>query len=320
VYAGAFYWDSANDAPETGIGYKWDSSGWEFFVRSDGSHIGPSPISQEDWKIDSFDGDGNSGEVIDPSDGHVYNWPHTWYNEGPLSGALLNSKSNQLEEAVRAVVNGRPSTKTPNLPVQLVVRNAGTATELGVQLGGVQYSTYGASREDLERRQTPETRIETGGYLTDQRTLTNNAVDPSAEPGKPIVSVQRETDRSDLNLRVTELDITPISDDIWVFAWDEYDPGTALTGATFNDPTTPNNSGKESHVLTDTQATGYTPTTAVFRGAEYFVGDKEKEADLTETDVDIKVPLGATRVYTGVNETGTAADLRPFKATIEEGY
>jgi hypothetical protein len=34
VYAGAFFWDSANDRVDTGVGIKFDSSGIEYFVKS----------------------------------------------------------------------------------------------------------------------------------------------------------------------------------------------------------------------------------------------------------------------------------------------
>lgn len=320
IYGGAFYWDAENDQVDTGIGYKWDTDRWEFFVKSLGDHLGPSPIPQAEFGFEKGNDESTSGIQIDPADGYIYNLPHTWYNEGPLSGAWLNPTNNRVEELVRVVVDGRPSIDTPNLPVQLVARNAGTAQSLGVELGGLQYSTYGAGREDLERRQTPEGRKNTNGVVDQQVVLTDEAPDPAAEPGTPLISGQREPGRKDLNLRITDLSVKPVNDDMYLYAWDEFDPDTALTGANFNDPVSPNNAGRESHILTDTVATDYTPTTATLRGWEFFEGGKNKETDAKDTDIDIRVPLGATRVITGVNNSGTAVNLNPLKVTFEEGY
>lgn len=319
IYAGAFYWDETNDEVETGIGYLWDADGWEFFAKSQGVHLGDSPVSQADFGFQPGDGSKQNGRVIDPADGFVWNFPYTWYNEGPLGAAYLNPFSNRLEEMVRLSVDGRPSTDTPNLPVQLVVRNAGTAQSLGVELGGVQFTTYGAGKEDLERRITDETREESG-LIGDTRALTENAIDPTAEPGAPLISFQRETAGTSVTLRATEVELRA-SEDCWVFVWDEYDPATALTGETFTDPVSPNNAGRETKLLTDTQATDYTQSQAVFRGMEPFAGGQIKKSNVADTDIDLRVPLEATRIYTAVLAGSTsAADVDPFKVRVEEGY
>ena len=316
-YAGAFYWNDTTDEPETGVGYVWDTEGWRFFIKSLGEHIGPSPIPQAQFGFDSGDDDGH--RIIDPSNGYVWNWPYTWYNEGPLGGAYLDPYDENIMTLVKAVVEGRPSTDTPNLPLQLVVRNAGTAESLGVELGGMQYTTYGAGKEDLERRGTPETREE-DSLISTTRVLSENAIDPDAEAGEPIVSARREDGFGDLTLRTTSAEVQP-TEDIWLFAWDEWNPGTALTGATFTQPVSPNNSGRETHLVTDTQATDYTPTVAAFRGMQPIDGGQTKKIDIRATEIDLRVPLEATRVYTAVLAGNTnAADLDPFKITLEEGY
>lgn len=319
IHAGAFYWDDAGDAPDTGLGWTWDASGWEFFIKSLGSHIGPSPIPQTAFGIDRGDGNDWSGRLLDPSHGYIWNFPHTWYNEGPLSGAWVNPTNNHIEELVRGVVNGRPSVDTPNLPIQLVARNAGTGQSLGVELGGMQYSTYGSGRDDLERRGTDETRVG-DSLVTTQRTLTENAIDPTSEPGTPLISAQREAGREDLNLRSTRIRAKPVGGDIYIFAWDEYDPDTALTGASFTDPISPNNVGLESHIVTDTQATDYAPEVAVFRGIEPFDGGTGNNVSAKDSDIDERIPIGATRVFTAVTEENANIDLKPIEVTFEEGY
>lgn len=42
--------------------------------------------------------------------------------------------------------------------------------------------------------------------------------------------------------------------------------------------------------------------------------------NLEQLLVDEKIPLGATRVFTAVNDTGTAADVDPIIAEITESY
>jgi hypothetical protein len=319
IDGGAYYWDAENDEPYTGLGYTWDVDGWRFFIKSLGQHIGPSPIPQSEFGIDPGDGTGHSGRVINPANGYIFNWPFTWYNEGPLSGAWINPTSNHIEEQVRAAVQGRASFDTPNLPIQLVVQNNGTADTLTANLGGMQYSTYGAGRGDLNRRLTDETRIG-AGLIGDYRALSENAINPVAEPGVPLIAVQREPDRNDITVRNTRVDVQP-SEDVIVFAWDEFDPTTALTGADFTDPVSPNNAGRESHILTDTQATDYTPTTATFRGMEYFDGGQLQKTDVSNTDIDLQLPLECTRVFTAVlGQDTNAADVDPVKIRFEEAY
>jgi len=322
IYAGAFWWDSNNDQVDTGIGFKWDTSGWEFFVKSLGSHLGNSPISQDDFDIDQFDGSGPSAQVHDPSTGYVYNWPYTWYNEGPFEAGYLSKVQNQFEEALRFSVDG-PSTDTANFPVQLVVRNAGDAQSLTAELGGMQYTTYGGGINDIEFRETDETRVTEGDNFLDlSKSLTENAVDPTAEPGRPLVSIQRESGVRDLAVAIQQIDTRPISDDIYVFQWDEPNPSSALTGESFTDPVTPNNVGKETSIKTDTQATDYTPSSdAILRSVRFFEGGEKNKTGATVTQrVDARLGIDVTRVMTAVNDGDSTADVDPFFVKIEESF
>lgn len=323
VYVGAFWWDSTNTQVDTGIGYKWDSTGWYFFVKSNGVHLGDSPVPQSEFDIDPFDLSGPGGQIADPSSGYVYNWPYTWYNQGPFEAGFLSPISNRLEETNRFVVNGRPSTATPNFPIQLVISNEGTASQLGVELGGMQYSTYGGSIADIEFRETDETRVTAGqNYISPSKSLTQNAIDPSTEPGVPLVSFQRDSGERDLALLVQELFARPISDDIYIYQWDEWNPSTALTGASFTDPVTPNNAGRESKIVTDTQATGYTPSSsALLRSVRFFEGGtKNKTGEIISQRTDTRVEIDATRVITAVNDGDSTADVDPFFVKVEESY
>ena len=322
VYVGAFWWDDTNSEPYTGVGYKWDTDGWTFFVKSLGYHIGKSPIHQSEFGFDTFDGSGPSGNVIDPSDGYVWNWKYTWYNEGAFEGAVLNVIDNHIQTAVRDPIQGSPSTDVPNLPPQLVVRNAGTAEQLGVELGGMQYSTFGAGIDDVEFRRTEETRVTEGqSYISDPKNTTNDAIDPNAQPGVPLISVRRQSGYDSLAVRVKELNARPLNDDIYVFEWDEYNPSTALTGATFGSPQSVNLSG-ESRLVTDTSATDYTPSSdALLRSLHFMKGGQKNQESQEVTDIsDIRVPSGATRVITAVYDGDTVADVDPIKVKLEESY
>jgi len=321
IYAGAFWWDDVNDQIDTGIGYKWDSTGWYFFCKSQGDHLGNSPVPQSEFNIDTFDSDGPSGQVYNPANGYVYNWPYTWYNEGPFEAGILNPVTNVFEETNRFKVNGRPTTNTPNFPVQAVVRNDGTAQQLGVEFGGMQYSTYGGGIGSIEFRETDLSRVTEGqSYITPAKQLTNDSVDPALEPGVPLVSMQRETGGRDVAVAIQQLDIRPINDDIYVFQWDEWDPATALTGANFTDPVS-TNSPDESKLKVDTSATDYTPTNAILRSMRFVEGGKKNQQSSAVTQrVDARVQIDATRIITAVTDGDATADVDPFIVKTEESF
>lgn len=328
VYAGAFWWDDANDQVDTGVGYKWDSSGWYFFVKSLGDHLGDSPVAQSDFSKDKLDGGGESGQVVDIGEGFVANFPYTWYNQGPFEAAVLDKQTNELEETNRVGVYGRSSIATPNLPTQLVVRNAGTAESLGVELGGMQYTTYGASFDDVEARETDETRITSNGYIAPAKAMSENAVDPTSEPGVPLISFKRddtvsaENSARDQAVAVQEVEVRAVSNDIYMYQWDDWNAESNLTGQDFTNPVTPNNAGEESHILTDTQATDYSlGGNVLLRSVRFFEGGtNNKVGDERSERIDARLASGATRVITAVQDGSTAADVDPIIAKIEETY
>jgi len=320
VIAGAFWWDDVNGQVDTGVGFKWDTDGWKFFVKSLGNHLGNSPIPQSEFNIDKFDSKGPSGQLHDPPIGYVYNWPYTWYNEGSFEAGYLSKVQNRFEEALRFSTDG-PSIDTPNLPVQLVVRNNGDAESLTAQLGGMQYSTYGAGVQDIEFRETDETRITNNDFIADTKAITENAIDPSAEPGVPLISIQRQAGERDLAVAIQQIEARPVNDDIYVFQWDEWNPDTALTGASFTNPVTINGS-KESKTLTDTQATDYTPSsTALLRSVRLFSGGTKNEVGAQVTQrIDARTSIDATRVVTAVTDGDQLADVDPIIVKMEESF
>lgn len=190
-------------------------------------------MPQDLWNIDNLDGTGESGVTLEPDTGIIANWPYTWYNQGKLYFGIIDDEELVLAHVFE--VDGEPSLEEPNLPIQYIVDNDGAASALSIGIGGMQYSLFGAGNEEVEQRRTNESRITTTTPISDQRALTEDAVDPSAQPGYPLVSLERKTGFENIELRIPRLQVEPVTDDIWVFAWDEWDKGTALTGATFND-------------------------------------------------------------------------------------
>lgn len=320
VYVGAFWWDSAANEVRTGIGYVWDTDGWRFFVKSNGDHIGNSPIPQSEFTEDSFDGTGRSGQIHDPPIGYVYNFPYTWYNEGPFEAGYLSKVQNRYEASTLLSVEG-PSTETPNFPVQMVVYNDGDTEPTTAELGGMQYSTYGAGRSAVPFRETDESRFTPSGYIDSQYSTTENAIDPRASVGRPLISIQRQDGERDLNIKLQEIVAQVFDDDVYLYQWDEFDPESTLTGASFSIPNSSN--GLESRILTDTQATDYTPDpqTSLFRNYRRFIGGQSNnKAAASSQNVDVRLSIDATRVITAVNEDGTSASMEPIICRIEEGF
>jgi hypothetical protein len=74
-------------------------------------------------------------------------------------------------------------------------------------------------------------------------------------------------------------------------------------------------------MLTDTQASDYSPTTAVLRRIRYLASGKNAE-NLTQSASDERLPIGATRIFTAVipPNTSTDADVSPIIVGGEEGF
>lgn len=317
VYVGAFWWDVGNSQVDTGLGWKLDADGWTFFVKSLGDHLGDSPVPQKDW-IRPYDGDGPTARLIRPDDGLLANFPYTWYNQGQLGAEVLDPIENVMKETERIRITKRPSIDTGNLPTQVVVRNAGSAQALGLELGGMQFTTYGADLLAGERRRTPVGRhTGSAGYITTNVSLTNNEPDPVSEPGHAILAYQRQAGG---RVPVIGGDMSvDASNPAYIYQWDEYEPGPALDG-TFRDPNAGEPS-KESKLKVNTDCTSYTPTTYTFRGWTKVAGGKTKDVGVTGTTISDRVPIGATRVITAVLESGgNNADLQPLTNGVSEGF
>lgn len=322
ITLGAFTWDEVNDVVSTGIAIQIDTNGARVILKSDETQQSNSPVPQADWNIDAMDSKGPSDFTFEPSRGFIYNFPYTWYNQGALFVAVLDNQSNQIIPIHRFSVDQVPSISTPNLPIQAVVDNDGTATSTTANLGGMQYTLYGIRDVETQSRSTPELVQNSAGDISDTAVTTNNAIDPEAQPGFPQLAVQR--DEAEFESDVLEIRLDRVfgnaTSDTYIFVWDEWNPGTALTGESFTEPESINVS-TETRILTDTQATDYTPTEAVVRDVLFVTSGKQQAVSISESSINNRIPLKATQVMTSVIAPGeNNTEYQPFRAVYLEGF
>jgi hypothetical protein len=313
---GVFTYDAANDAIENGLGLVLDSTGLSAFLRKESSHVENSPVTQTAWNIDDALDPGTGAGALDLSAGHTWNEPYTWYNANPLTVGFVDSRLDRFRPTHQFRPETSPTMGTPNLPIQCIVDNQGTASALECYVGGVQYSLYGATREGRNVRRTRTGRTTQNTYIDTSAATSNNAVDPFAEPGLPLVAVRRRG-RETMPLNTDSFEVRP-TQDVWLFVWDEYDEAAALTGANFRQPHG-DNTGVESQVEVDSEATAYAPATAVLREAIPLKGADTTPVTFADERTGGTVPDRATRVVSAAHR-GNAADVDPIRARLTEGY
>jgi len=317
--AGGWDVNGASGTIQTFFGFKIDPDGTDAVLVSQGQHKGDSPVPQEEWNIDTLDGSSNSdnpsGLEFRPDNGYIWNGPYTWYNQGALVMGFVSKERNKFIPAHRFEIDGVPSIDRPNMPTTVIVDNDGAADSTNVKVGGMQFSRYG-SGDEKDVRLTPLSRVTSGNYVSDTvATNGNNAVAPRDEPGKPLVSARKVDDLDDTTAIGNTIEADSV-DNVYIFAWDEYEPDAALTGANFRDPSGVD--ADETKLEVDTAATDYTPQTALLRGWAKLGGEK-RDAQVGVERTDDRVPIDATRIYTVVND-GSSTDLQPFKVNIQESF
>jgi len=316
VIWGAFTYDGATAQIDNGIGLMLDTTGLSAFLRKESDHVGNSPVAQADWNRDPTLDPGRGTGLLDLSAGLTWNQPYTWYNANPLTVGFVDKRLDRFRPVHHFRPDTSPTMGTPNLPIQFVLDNDGTAAPLEVYTGGVQYGAFGASTGGRNVRQTRTGRETTNGYINVRATTANNAVDPVAEPGVPLLAVRRRG-RETMPLNTDSFEIRPTSD-VYVFVFDEYDAPTALTGANFRRPHG-DTTGVESQVEVDTEATAYAPETAVLREAIPLRGSDTASVSFADQRTGNAVPDRATRLVTAVHR-GNQADVDPIRARLIEGY
>lgn len=305
---------------QTFLGIRYTSTGAEAVLVSNGSHLGDSPVPQENWNVDTMDGSGDgdnpSGLQLTPETGYVYQFEYTWYGHGALYVGVAHPQTDEVIHFHKFNVD-RTSFDRPNMPPLLVVDDEGTSADLTARLGGMQYALYGSQlgEEGTEERGTEVTK--TNFSISTASVDNNSSVDPDAEPGDPVIAIQRASGVRDISLRLENL-FAEIDNPMWVYSWDEYDPATALTNQNFRNPNESVHPNDETLIEIDTAATDYTPTTAVSRGIDYITTSKNQER-LAQLQTDDRVPIDATRVITAAHD-GTSVSVDPAQIRVVEGY
>lgn len=314
-------WDSANDQAHTAHGISYEDDGAYHQVRSGGQNI--EFTHQSDWNIDPMDGTGPSGTTLRPERGYVYLFIYTWYGEGSYILAVQDARTQEIFPVHKYPSTGGvpAAVNSPNMPLSVTVENKQTADPLSILVGGMQFTTHGSPRSEISRT-TEESRQTSGGSIATNVVTSENAVDPYAEPGTPLISARRDETsirpREGLKFTVNNFFLN-VDQDCWVFIFDEYDPSTALTGATFTTPVS-RDTGFESRLVTDTQATDYTPTDSVLRGMS-FVSSTNKQTQEIAGDTTSNVPLRGTAVITAALATGsTSTDASPMLLEMTERF
>lgn len=299
-------WHVASDSVSEFLGLVFDSDGANAVLISDGEHKAGSPVSQENWNIQTLKGNFTAEK------GYIYNQPYT----GALFVGLVDPAINRFVPLHKFEVDGEPSLSNPNLCPMVIVDGNSESGSVRADVGGLQYSRYGSGNPIGANRVTPVQRETSGGFISSGATFNNNAIDARAEPGTPLVSFRRRDGNEGVPLRQEELNVST-GKEITVFFWDEYDPSTSLTGQNFRRPHSANDD-KETKVDVDTEATDYSLTTAVHRRTIRFPAGNEKKS-LVRESVESRVPLDATRVVTGVYHD-SSTDVTPLAFEIKEGF
>jgi hypothetical protein len=313
---GAFTYDGSTNSIENGLGLIIDSNSISAFLRKESTHVANSPVQQEDWNLTTVLDPGNGNGTLSLQDGLTWNEPYTWYNANPLTVGYVDAQLDRLRPVHQFRPETSPTMGTPNLPIQFVVDNQGTADPLELYTGGVQYSTFGADETARNVRRTVTGRTTSNSYINTAAVFNNNAVDPYAEPGVPLLAVRRRG-RETMPLNTQSFEIRPVND-IYVFVWDEYEPEAALTAANFRRPHG-DDTGTESQIQVDTEATGYGPATAVLREIIPLRGGDSANVAYADERTGNAVPDRAARLVTAVHR-GSACDVDPIRARLAEGY
>lgn len=327
IQFGAFYHDGSTGSNAAGVtdgfGIEIDSSGARFFSRANSTHTGNSPVAQPDWNIDKLNRD---GESLDVSLQNVFNFAYGFYNALPLTASKIDPGTPVEDRRASQTMMHSEETQSdpllhfPSLPVQVFVSNEGTATALDAFVGGMQSARYG--QRDIDFRTTSDYRITTGGTFTSSE---GGEPDPSNESGDAFFAYRRKSGEKDLVMKDKQVTIDPTAN-VYIYFWDEWDPGTALNG-TFGEAQGVSTAGgtatdtNEALIETQTDCTTYTPTIANFRGARRASSGQNNEIDPQNENVDDRVPQEATRVWTlAIRDGSQDVDLNYLEAEVQEAH
>lgn len=318
-------WSDTNDRALNSHGFSFESDAVYAQVRSGDQNV--EFVPQREWNIDKMDGNGPSQTQLRPENGYIFLMIFSWYGEGAHILAVQDPQADDIYPVHKYIPDeNHPTPESPNMPVMVTVENKSVADPLGVLVGGMQFTTHGGSQTGSVElsRQTQETRQTGSSYIDRNVVLNNNAVDPFAQPGRPLVSVRRDLNdvvsRKSLAVDIVNEYINS-GGDVYLFLFDEPHEDTALTGANWHNPAVSGQNGRESGLQFDTSSTDYTPSAdAGMRGIAYIAGGKQ-QAETVKGDTTSRVPLETATVVTAALPVGSNSTYaQPFLLITKEGY
>jgi hypothetical protein len=107
-------------------------------------------ISRSNWNIDRIDGNGESAINLDLSRGNIFRIIFTWYGYGAIEFSIVGldiTNNQKLFPVHRIQPQGETSTRTPNLPIRVIIENNGTAASTNLFVAGRQFSLFGNKSE-----------------------------------------------------------------------------------------------------------------------------------------------------------------------------
>lgn len=207
-------------------GFVWGEDANGMFIRlySGGSAV--VTVRRADW-------DNPLADVLDPSKLIVYRNPFDYYGQGPVKYDFVSGDTLYLCHTLMNPNTSGPIFQQPNLPLNLRIRNSGTAAAMRVKVVGRQYLVKG--RIEAEPRESSETRI--GQTVTTTFT--------------PLVSWRQKTGGYDaVTSMLNAIDVITDTDIIYQIRSSATLTGPSWIEMTFSD------SGKESALQWDISATG----------------------------------------------------------------
>lgn len=223
---------------ENGFYFKLTSTSFEVCIVNNSNEI---CISRENFNEDKVDGTGKSGHVLDFSKGNIFVIMFSWYGFGLVSFQLIGNTKTSRQKTITLHTYqtvGQTSTRIPNLPIQVQLKNNGTVANTSVYVAGRQFSVLG-NYNPLIRT------ISMHKYLA---TI-------SHEVFTPIFSIKRNNDYAGCTVKISDVHIKASVDcEIKI-----------VTGCTLNTPSwinLPNYSESACHI--DLSSTSYTGGMYVF--------------------------------------------------------
>lgn len=272
---------------DDGFGFGKDSGGLYTFVLRDG--VQTDKTYSTSWNFDTLDGNGPSGLTWNGLRGNIYHINFSWYGYGGIFFVIIDIDPITKQQREFLVHQYRPDSDTsveyPNLPINVKVDNGDQSTNLGVFVGGRQFSVIGPFN--------PDNRI-VSEYMFNKGTDTTM---------RPIISFQSKNTREDLAIakKIEGFDTIVSSQNVML---ELRVGGTVSNTASFQVPS--GHSNNEVTVLSDTTANTITGGTVLWYGLIDASGTGSNSSGSREKDgIGVTIPENSIVTISARTITGT---------------